>query len=67
MTLWGCLLSFFIYSSVAVFAIVDGQPTTDDRYDSGGYLANTVARLEAELSRVLDEIAKLKGELSVHK
>ena len=63
MTNWSCLLSFFIYSSVAVFVVVDGQPTTDDRDDNGGYLANTVARLSAELSRVLDEVAKLKGEL----
>ena len=61
-------------SSAAVFIIVGGQPATDDRCDDGGYLANTVARLETELSRVrseqaksLDEIAKLKGELSVHK
>jgi len=70
----GCLLFLFIYSSVAVFVIVDGQPTTDDHDDNVDYLVSIVTRLQGELSRVQaeqnksqEEIAKLKAELSTKK
>ena len=53
---------------MTVFVIVDGQPTADDYYDTGyDQLVSTVAGLRAGLSRALDEIAKLKGEISNHR
>ena len=52
---WSCLSLLFIYSSVAVFVIVGGQPTTDDDGDS--QLMNAVANLRAE-------VAELKAERS---
>ena len=48
------MLSLFIYSSVAVFMIVGGQPTIDDDRDDGdNELADVVARLQAELAKLV--------------
>ena len=59
MKLTYCLSSvvFFVYFSVVVLVIVNGQPTTDD--DSH---ANEIVELREELARALVRISKMEGE-----
>jgi len=60
MTNWNCLL----YSSVALFIIVGGQPTTDDRYYNLDDVPYIVAKLEAEQIKSRDENAKLTAKVT---
>ena len=60
MTNWSCLL----YSSVALFIIVGGQPTTDDRYYNLDDVTYIVAKLQAEQTKSRHENAKLKAKVT---
>jgi len=62
------LLLVFIYSSAAVFMIVDGQSTTDDAVDINADLhsvveeqASTIATLKAELAKWVATVKKLEA------
>jgi len=71
---WTCVLSLFIFSSLAVFVIVGGQPTIEDGIDDKDYnvlnqLINIVASLRAELAKLVAKnnrlevkVAKLEAE-----
>jgi len=66
MSNWSCLLSLFIYSSVAVslFVTVDGQPTTDEHSHNLDDLTHIVAELQAEQAKSRHEIAELKAKVT---
>ena len=51
---------FFMYFSVVVLVIVNGQPTTDDDIDK-----QEIAQLRKELAKALARIRKLEGKLAV--
>jgi len=65
------LLLVFIYSSAAVFMIVDGQSATDDAVDMNIDLctvlsvveqqARTIATLQAELAKWVANVKKLEA------
>ena len=61
-----CLSSFvfFVYFSVVVLVIVNGQPTTDDDIDKQeiSELISVVAELREELAKVKGELASVKAE-----
>jgi len=56
---WSCMLSLLIYSSVAVFVIVGGQPENPET--DGDWLINTVATLVAKVAILEAKVAKLSA------
>jgi len=68
---WRSLLSLFIYSSVTVFVIVGGQPTTDEDDDNNDLhqLLDSVATLRSEVTELKNknEILEAKHEVQVAK
>ena len=65
---WKFLLSLFIHSSVTVFVIVGGQPTTDDdNINVLHQLLDSVATLQSEVTQLKNknEILEAKHEVKV--
>jgi len=60
-------LSLLIYSSVAVFVIVGGQPTTDDDHgdnpEAGLASTNGGTNLQQDLSHLLNTVARLQAKV----
>ena len=66
---WRFILSLFIFSSVSVFVIVGGQPTTDDNDNVNvlHQLLDSVATLQSEVTQLKNknEILEAKHEVKV--
>ena len=60
----GGLLCVFIYSSAALFMIVDGQSTTDDSQDDVS-IVEQIATLRAEVNNLKAKQTTLRAEVEM--